>query len=153
MTAVEEKVSLRPDACEAPDDRMSSRWSVRLPGEATSPREARRFVAQRLAEAGYGDDGQALLITSELVTNVVEHGGGGTVRVTVRVEPGEWAQLEVSDDMAAPGPLAFPSAPPPADAEHGRGLLIVSELSGMSGSDGHGMTWARLPWPAIGGAR
>jgi anti-sigma regulatory factor (Ser/Thr protein kinase) len=121
---------------------------MRLPGEATSPREARKWVAARLAEAGYGDDGQAALITSELVTNVVQHGGGGTVRVTVKVAPGEWAQVEVRDDMAAPGPLAFPSVSPPADAEHGRGLLLVSELSVSCGSDGHGMTWSRLPWSA-----
>jgi anti-sigma regulatory factor (Ser/Thr protein kinase) len=127
---------------------MSSRWSVRLPSDATSPREARRFVAARLAEAGFGDEGQAKLIVSELVTNVVEH-GGGTARVTVRVTPGKWAQLEVRDDMAAPGqPLAFPSAPPPADAEGGRGLLLVSKLSATSGTDGHGTTWARLPWAA-----
>jgi anti-sigma regulatory factor (Ser/Thr protein kinase) len=127
---------------------MNSRWSVQLPSEVTSPREARRFVAGRLAEAGYCDDGQAELIVSELVTNVVEH-GGGTARVTVWVTPGEWAQLEVRDEAAAPGqPLAFPSAPPPADAEGGRGLLLVSELSTTSGTDGHGTTWARLPWAA-----
>ena len=127
---------------------MTSRWSVRLPSAATSPREARRFVAQRLAEAGYGDDGQVEVVVSELVTNVVQHGGGGTVRVTVRVAIGEWAQVEVRDDMAAPSPLAWPSVPPPADAEGGRGLLLVSELSGSSGSDGRGLTWARLPWTA-----
>ena len=128
---------------------MTTQWSTRLPSAATSPREARRRVAQRLAEAGYGDDGQAELITSELVTNVVQHGGGGTVRVTVRVAAGEWAQLEVRDEAAVPGqPLAFPAAAPAADAEHGRGLLLVSELSATSGSDERGMTWARLPWAA-----
>jgi anti-sigma regulatory factor (Ser/Thr protein kinase) len=128
---------------------MSTRWNLKLPSEETSPREARRWVAQRLAEAGYGDPDTALLIVSELVANVVQHGGGGTVRVTVRVAPGEWAQLEVKDDMAAPGqPLAFPVAPPPADAEHGRGLLLVGALSATCGTDGHGTTWARLPWTA-----
>jgi anti-sigma regulatory factor (Ser/Thr protein kinase) len=148
---------------------MTARWTTRLPSAPTSPREARRWVAQRLAEAGYGDPETAVLIVSELVTNVVQHGGGGTVRVAVRVAPGEWAQLEVRDDMAVPGqPLAFPSAAPPADSEHGRGLLLVSELSAASGTDGRGMAWARLPWiaaapavddgalfplPAAGGAR
>jgi anti-sigma regulatory factor (Ser/Thr protein kinase) len=128
---------------------MTTRWSTRLPSAATSPREARRFVAARLAEAGYGDPDTALVIVSELATNVVVHGGGGTVRVTVRVTPGEWAQIEVRDDMAAPGqPLALPSVPPPADSEHGRGLLIVAALAAMSGTDGRGMTWARLPWIA-----
>jgi len=146
---------------------MTARWSTRLPGEPTSPREARRWVAQRLADAGHGDPDAVMIIVSELVTNVVQHGGGGTVRVSVRVAPGEWAQVEVKDETAAASPLAFPSVPPPADAEHGRGLLLVSELSALSGTDGHGMTWARVPWvaapavddgalfpvPAAGGAR
>jgi anti-sigma regulatory factor (Ser/Thr protein kinase) len=122
--------------------------TLHLPAAPTSPREARRFVAAELAQAGYGDPDAALVIVSELVTNVWEHGGHGTVQVTVRVAPGEWALLEVrDDDEAAPGPSAFPATAPPADAEHGRGLLLVSELSsGSCGSDGHGTTWARLPW-------
>jgi anti-sigma regulatory factor (Ser/Thr protein kinase) len=121
--------------------------TIRLPAAPASPREARRFVAAELARAGYGNPDAALVIVSELVTNVWQHGGHGTLQVTVRIEPGEWAQLEVRDDEAAPGqPPAFPATPPPADAEHGRGLLLVSHLAGDCGSDGHGTTWARLPW-------
>jgi anti-sigma regulatory factor (Ser/Thr protein kinase) len=130
--------------------------TLTLPAAPTSPREARRFVAAELAQAGYGDPDAALVIVSELVTNVWQHTSHGTVQVTVHIAPGEWAQLEVRDGEAATGqPSEFPCSPPPADAEHGRGLLLVSALSGGScGSDGQGTTWARLPWaaaPAAGG--
>jgi anti-sigma regulatory factor (Ser/Thr protein kinase) len=70
------------------------------------------------------DESVAVLLTSELVTNAIRHEAGGTV---VLVLTCAWDQLrvEVHDtSRAEPVPVNAP-----ADAEAGRGLMLVTSLS------------------------
>jgi anti-sigma regulatory factor (Ser/Thr protein kinase) len=66
----------------------------------------------------------AVLLTSELVTNAIAHEAGGTVVLTITCICGQ-LRVDVHDtSRAAPVPVAAP-----ADAETGRGLMLVASLS------------------------
>jgi anti-sigma regulatory factor (Ser/Thr protein kinase) len=70
----------------------------------------------------------AVLVTSEVVTNAVEHGAG---RVLVRLlRRGRYVRIEVQDNSPRPPvPLAIGPA-----AERGRGLHIVASVASRWGS-------------------
>jgi anti-sigma regulatory factor (Ser/Thr protein kinase) len=133
---------------------VSTRKSVVLPGEVTSPARAREFTVRILAESGLSEEatGTAALFASELVTNAVLHsrsGQGGKVRLAVVVTAGEYIQVEVRDDGPLPGrpPLtAFPAGPPADGCESLRGLFMVAAMAQTSGLDGRGLVWARVAW-------
>ena len=106
---------------------------------------ARRFVRQALEECGADDlTDEAVLATSELVTNAVVH-AGTPVRVALDVDA-QGLRLEVQDlhpHRALPLGVESPSD----DAEHGRGLLITSSLAGAWGVDysaGAKRVWMKL---------
>lgn len=77
------------------------------------------------------------LALTEAVANAVEHAypdGGGEVEIELCVEPGRRIGFRVADRGPgfAPG-LLRPEAPPPPEAEHGRGLFILARI--MDGVD------------------
>jgi anti-sigma regulatory factor (Ser/Thr protein kinase) len=101
-----------------------------MPSIPESVRMARFHVRAALGLHGlseYADD--AVAITSELVTNVIEHvcgDGTATVAVTVsRLRDPESVTLVVSD-TSSEGPAMRQAS---ADGERGRGLRIVEALS------------------------
>src|SRR5579859_7334311 len=80
-----------------------------------------------------------VIVTSELATNAIRHGGGGGRLRLWRADGLIWC--EVSD--SGPGlddPESAGTSPPPAMAPGGRGLSIVRRLSAdvRFGGDGHG---------------
>ena len=70
----------------------------------------------------------ALLLTSELVTNAVTHAAGETILVTCTLGWGH-VRVEVHDTSCAPPVLVET----PADAETGRGLMLIDSLSSYWG--------------------
>ena len=70
------------------------------------------------------DEDVAVLLTSELVTNAVKHAPGEAVTLGVRCTR-DRLRVDVHDRSAAPPMLAAV----PADAEVGRGLVLVAGLS------------------------
>jgi anti-sigma regulatory factor (Ser/Thr protein kinase) len=112
--------------------------SITLPAEVQSIARARSFV--RDVVAGSTDDpGALVLMTSELVTNVVAHTGS---EVTVRVELGPPVRVEVCDGTAATEAfrdmIAARGPDVPTSAQGGRGLLIVHDLASRMGLDEDG---------------
>ncbi|MEU6115417.1 ATP-binding protein [Streptomyces sp. NPDC047117] len=94
--------------------------------------EARAFAARAFAEWGLGprtDD--ALLCVSELATNALRHGvppgRAFRLRLYQYADDGGTVRIEVHD--SGPGWPRTPSPPPGADAERGRGLLLVAALA------------------------
>lgn len=89
------------------------------------PSAARRAVASVCRDASTGPEclDAAVLLTSEVVTNALVHGQGevrlavGADEVVVRVEVGD-------DEPAGPAPRSAGT-----EAEHGRGMAIVSHLA------------------------
>lgn len=95
-----------------------------------SVRLARKFAWQTLtdwAAAERGDD--VLLCVSELATNALLHGvpagRGFLLRLVLHAEGA--LRVEVHD--SGPGEVGCPDPTPDADAEHGRGLLLVAALA------------------------
>ena len=104
--------------------RPQRRLSTHLPGRPECTARARRFVTEALEQwhcEHLADE--ALLLTSELVTNAVVH-AGSEVDLTV-MEDGGRVRVEVVDDD--PRPVA------PAErgilAPGGRGLCLVQALA------------------------
>jgi anti-sigma regulatory factor (Ser/Thr protein kinase) len=88
-----------------------------------------------------------LLVTSELVTNALQHGEGPGVSLLLASYTTH-ARLCVRDGSHATPRLLAPSV----SAESGRGLFLVEatarELGGTWGtSSDHTQTWCELPWP------
>ncbi|MFD8499774.1 ATP-binding protein [Amycolatopsis sp. NPDC059657] len=117
--------------------------SFALPDDLTAPTVARRVVRQALAELGVAAEliDDAVLATSELVTNAVEHGGGPD-----RLEldhDSEQFTLRVFDRSQSPPTQRTPE---PA-AARSRGLLLVQAVAAEWGSDLDGCgkgVWARF---------
>jgi anti-sigma regulatory factor (Ser/Thr protein kinase) len=87
----------------------------------------RRFVGERAAAAGLAPARTAdlLVAVNELATNSIMHAGGsGTLRVW---SDAEYLVCEMRDAGRFDRLLAG-RIPPPLDAEHGRGLVLVNHL-------------------------
>jgi len=102
-----------------------------LPADLTSVRAARRFVAERCAAAGLSADrcDDALLLTSELVTNAVLH-GRSEVEVVV-ASTARRVRIEVADENSR-RPQPVPEDP---NALDGRGLALVDAVALRWGVD------------------
>ncbi|ROO90981.1 anti-sigma regulatory factor (Ser/Thr protein kinase) [Actinocorallia herbida] len=107
---------------------------LRVPGEVRAPGRVRRWVRGLLAQGGYADDGDSTevvaLLTSEVVTNAVQHGPrGGEIRVAVWRD-GKRVRVECADSGGG-----VPVARDAADGdEDGRGLMLLDGLARDWGS-------------------
>lgn len=120
---------------------MDHEWSRAFGAHPTSIDEARRFV--RLQSAGWpvpGDD--LVLVTSELATNALRHGGAG-FELTLSCHESE-VLVEVRDWVAERPEIRHV----PVRCPSGRGLLIIDQLAGTWGVrelPGEGkVVWARF---------
>ncbi len=96
--------------------------------------EARSFVARAVHEV-VDDPGPVMLMTSELVTNVVLH---ANTDVVVTITHGPPVRVEVRDGEAATEAfreLIGASAMPSPSSTSGRGLALVSALATRVGLD------------------
>jgi anti-sigma regulatory factor (Ser/Thr protein kinase) len=106
--------------------------SLTIPGQPEHAAAARAFVARALGDDCAHTD-TAVLLTSELVTNSMQHSNsrrdGGTITVTLIAIPGG-IRAEVIDEGAASVPALRPGPGEAPDlAEDGRGLYLVQALS------------------------
>jgi anti-sigma regulatory factor (Ser/Thr protein kinase) len=102
--------------------------SLTIPGRPEHVREARAFVAKALGELHPALE-NAVLLTSELVTNAVMHSASRCSGGTITIEIGESAggvRIEVTD---AGSDLSAPVVRGDAYASDGHGLFLVQTLS------------------------
>ncbi|MCC5033884.1 ATP-binding protein [Streptomyces sp. WAC 00631] len=131
--------------------------TLRFSSTPRGARLARRLAGQWLDERGvpYGSDAHdaVTLVVAELCANAVRHGcvPGRDFRLGMALRPGG-VRVEVTDTRAERLPMPARPGERDADAESGRGLLLVAALADRWGwaprSDGPGKTvWAecRLP--------
>ena len=98
---------------------------VRLAPGPTAAAEARSQVRAAIDAWDVPvDEDVAVLLTSELVTNAVRHAAGEAITLGVRCTR-DRLRVDVHDRSAAPPVLTDV----PADAEAGRGLVVVAGLS------------------------
>jgi serine/threonine-protein kinase RsbW len=90
--------------------------------------EVRRRVVEMGRRAGLPQDtiDRFLVAVNEIVINAVQH-GGGLAEVTITGVPGRLT-VEVRDHGTGFGGQA-PSALPPVDQQHGRGLWLARQFS------------------------
>jgi anti-sigma regulatory factor (Ser/Thr protein kinase) len=98
---------------------------VRLRAEPVAVPEARSQVRAAIRSWGVSVDPEdAVLLTSELVTNAIRHEPGQAVTLVITLSCGQ-LRIDVHDTSHT-----LPAvADVPADAETGRGLLLVAALS------------------------
>jgi len=106
--------------------------SLTIPGRPEHVREARAFVAKALGELHPGLD-NAVLLTSELVTNAVMHSrshcDGGTVTLLI-VESGGGVRIEIADEGSE---VSSPVVRGDVYASDGHGLYLVQTLADQWG--------------------
>jgi anti-sigma regulatory factor (Ser/Thr protein kinase) len=116
---------------------------LQLEQTAEAPRVARTFVQEVVTRSGLDGMGSTLvLLTSELVTNAVRH-GAGPLRIKVYVRDNE-VVIEVMDS----GPMLPQQRSGAGDSDAGRGLTLVSLLSGSWGVEPHALgktVWCSVP--------
>ncbi len=124
----------------------SPRWrSPAIPSTSGPPGRSRHSSCRRTPATTTGPPG---VLVSELVTNSLRHSDsgnpGGTITVTVAITPNETV-VQVTDDGGPAEP--DPGDPGDTDAEDGRGLWLVGELSagwGFFRRDSRLVTWFEL---------
>jgi len=106
--------------------------TLTIPGRPEHVREARTFVAKALGDLHPGRE-NAVLLTSELVTNAVMHSAshcaGGTITVQISESAGG-VRVEVAD---AGSDLSAPVVRGDVYASDGHGLFLVQTLSDQWG--------------------
>ena len=106
--------------------------SLTIPGRPEHVREARAFVGKALGDLHPSLD-DAILLTSELVTNAVMHSAshcvGGTITVQITESAGG-VRIEVAD---AGSDLSAPVVRSDVYASDGHGLFLVQTLSDQWG--------------------
>ncbi|WP_432247593.1 SpoIIE family protein phosphatase [Streptomyces sanyensis] len=114
---------------------------------------ARAFVRDTLQGWGYGDVvDDAVVLTSELVTNAVIHAGTAADVLCLRSEDG--VRVEVSDryperEIPVQGGAGQPT-PASLERENGRGLMLCAALAtrwGVEYTPTHKQVWFRLDLP------
>ncbi|MFF8034770.1 MULTISPECIES: ATP-binding protein [unclassified Streptomyces] len=120
-----------------------------MPAVPASVRTVRAGVRELLAARGVGQDlsDNAVVVTSELVTNALTHSAGDRIVCRLHVMA-DRIRIEVEDQARGPE-VPFLRRPGPDD-QNGRGLLLVDALGSDWGvgraPGGHGrVVWAELP--------
>jgi anti-sigma regulatory factor (Ser/Thr protein kinase) len=108
-----------------------------LKPELGAPAQARRSVASALDAWGLGQLGDdAILLTSELVTNAVIHAGTPIVLVVHRTRRG--LRIEVNDEAPSLPEMPHTGGGPPR--EEGRGVWLLDQLADRWGVQRRPMT-------------
>jgi anti-sigma regulatory factor (Ser/Thr protein kinase) len=129
-----------------PDRRPEVLGSLTIPGSPRHVASARAFITRTLSRRPGVDSDAATLLTSELVTNAIQHtrsGHGGAVWVVVIGLP-DGVLVEVTDQGATGAPVVKGEL----YAADGHGLYLVQQLAGRWGflRDPAGTTvWFHLP--------
>ncbi|MFE9974625.1 ATP-binding protein [Streptomyces hirsutus] len=137
------------------ETRSASReFVMRFSPTPRGARLARRLVADRLDAWGHPHTSTInetlTLITAELTANAVRHGHVPGRDFEVRLTGTSGAlRVEVSDTRTERVPLP-PDDAPPADAESGRGLVLVAALADEWGTTPRVNAPGKTVWATLG---
>lgn len=123
-------------------------WELALEPNSRSVQAGRKLIRRLLGGLEEARIETAALLTDELVSNAVLHGGPPFTLAVNR----ENRTLHVAVTDSGPGRPRL--RPTPHDAEHGRGLIIVDVLSDQWGVDelpGRKRVWFRMGVGELGG--
>lgn len=161
-------VTVSPPDYSLPEISTSGNWCyvLRLPHDPHSARVARMTVRAALTSHGMEQLlDVAELLTSGLVTNAYRHAKGPASLCLRALGEGRLRVFVWDANPYIPppfdGPPAMgtpPPAPPPNDATHGRGLLLVRQCADAwggwpLGGGRFGRSAGKLMWFEVGGAK
>jgi anti-sigma regulatory factor (Ser/Thr protein kinase) len=152
MIMIGEQFTARPPEPRVhPLSNAQCRLALRLAPERSEVRRARHAVEKALMAWGLRRVVfEAVLLSSELVTNAVEHAPHGDIELSLCHDDGI-VYIEVEDGSASPPVLQRPDN----DAEHGRGLELVEYLATAWGwrfsETKSKIIWCTLAVPPAGG--
>jgi anti-sigma regulatory factor (Ser/Thr protein kinase) len=115
---------------------------VKLSGGLRAPATARAWITRQAVDVPAEILDDALLVTSELVTNAVRHGEPEVVLGIGLIAHG--IRIEVSDE--GPTMPVLPALPPGLDRTGGRGLLIVASTASGWGVQPHDPAPGKTVW-------
>jgi two-component sensor histidine kinase len=119
--------------------------AAQLPSSAKAPYEARVLIREKLSEAIPATTlWDVLTVVTELVTNAVRHGPGGTVRIKLSVA----ASGKVSGEVENDGPGRVEPQPIDVKSTSGLGLHIVGAIADRWWVSVDGSTRVRFELPA-----
>ncbi|MGP3985647.1 ATP-binding protein [Streptomyces sp. 3N207] len=125
-------------------------FTVLLSSTRRGARLARLLTVAELGSRGLPTE-TAAHVVAELAANAALHGRvpGRSFRLRVRTaeDPGA-LRIEVTDTRRERAPDTAPPQPPPADAESGRGLVLVEALADRWGV-AHGPSPCKTVWAEI----
>ena len=106
--------------------------TLELSASAGTARPARAVVRDLCMSASLGEDVSeaAVLLTTELVMNALQHGGGRAL-VDAALVDGALRVTVADDDPTEPTPKASPES---LDSERGRGLVLVAAMASRWGT-------------------
>jgi two-component sensor histidine kinase len=118
--------------------------AAQLASSAKAPYEARVLIREELSEAIPATTlWDVLTVVTELVTNAVRHGAGGTVRITLSVASSGKVSGEVEND----GPGRVEPRPIDVKSTSGLGLHIVGAIADRWWVSVDGSTRVRFELP------
>ncbi|MFD7016400.1 ATP-binding protein [Streptomyces sp. NPDC059928] len=125
----------------------SQHLSFSVPGTALAVTDARHKVVAEICGWGLPVGSRVVetvaLVTSELLTNAVQHAGHGPISVAALLRD-DTVRVEVSDSSPVLPTLSLPTE----DDEHGRGLFIVAALAvrhDVETTESGKRCWAEIP--------
>jgi anti-sigma regulatory factor (Ser/Thr protein kinase) len=134
-TPLRTRPTLGPVAALEPRQRPAVLGSLTIPGRPAEVSAARAFVTRTMAATGKGrtvDSDAATLLTSELVTNAIQHtasgADGGTVTIVV-MDVADGVLVEVIDEGSADMPVVRCDLL----STDGHGLYLVQQLTAQWG--------------------
>ena len=135
MDTLRSRPTPRPVSALEARQRTAILGSLTIPGRPEEVSAARAFITRTMAATGKGrtvDSDAATLLTSELVTNAIQHtesgADGGTVTIVV-VDVADGVLVEVIDDGSADMPVVKRDLL----ATDGHGLYLVQQLTAQWG--------------------
>ena len=121
---------------------------IRVPHQAAAPNLVRRWLDESLPDLPSDAYDDLMVCATELVSNAVRHAQplpSGDLCVTYSLSSAD-VEVRVTDGGARTRPYVRNVS---LESAHGRGMLIVAELSAdwgaRQGSDGTQEVWVRVP--------
>jgi serine/threonine-protein kinase RsbW len=145
-----DRAASAPETAAAPGSEL--RWRHVFPGDERQLRALRRWLESLLPVCAARD--ATVTVAVELATNAVQwtaSGRGGRFALEITWY-GQAVRVTVADGGAPTGPRLIDDPM----SEHGRGLLMVRELSariGVTGDQRGRLVWAEIPWTGEGAVR
>lgn len=146
---IDPRPSSRPSPRDAQRAATAPHFTLLLSSTRRGARQARLLTVAELASRGLPTENAAYVV-GELAANAASHGRvpGRSFRLRVSSPAPHLLRIEVTDTLSERAPHTAPLQHPPAEAESGRGLILVEALAERWGVT-HGPPPGKTVWAEV----